>query len=62
MNHLKPSSSEDIRIPQMYRTEKKTTTKKQTNENEKTACAFYPVQVPVRTAGIHKILLIEIIN
>lgn len=62
MNHLKPSSSEDIRIPQMYRTEKKNNNEKTNNENEKTACAFYPVQVPVRTAGIHKILVIEIIN
>lgn len=47
----------------MYRTEKNNNEKKpKTKQNEKTACAFNAVQVPVRTAGIHKILVIEIIN
>lgn len=47
----------------MYRTEKNNNEKKtKKKQNEKTACAFNAVQVTVRTAGIHKILVIEIIN
>lgn len=47
----------------MYRTEKNNNEKKKKQQKtEKTACAFNAVQVPVRTAGIHKILVIEIIN
>lgn len=46
----------------MYRTKNKKNNNEKTNKNEKTACAFYAVQVPVRTDGIRKILVIEIIN
>lgn len=48
----------------MYRTEKKNQQQRKNKQTKtkKTACAFYPVQVPVRTAGIRKILVIEIIN
>lgn len=48
----------------MCRTEKNNNEKKNQNkkQNEKTACAFNAVQVTVRTAVIHKILVIEIIN
>lgn len=47
----------------MYRTEKNNNEKKKKQQKtEKTACAFNAVQVTVRTAVIHKILVIEIIN